>query len=72
MESIPPVDPTTPAAGTAVRWQASVTVWASAGGAWTAHAVLADATERRFQSPFELARFFAALPKRPPLDGGLR
>ena len=45
--------------GPTLSWQASVTVWATATGAWSARAVLADRSERVFDSPFELARFFA-------------
>jgi len=43
-----------------LSWEASVTVCTTAAGAWCARAVLADHSERLFDSPFELARFFAS------------
>ena len=58
-----------------VSWQATVTVWAAATGAWSARVVLAGGGEHAFHTPFELARFFArpsSAPSAPEATRGLR
>jgi hypothetical protein len=59
MDLDPRPEPTPEPSRAAPSWQASVTVWATPGGAWSARVVLADRSEHAFHTPFELARFFA-------------
>jgi hypothetical protein len=46
--------------------QLVLTVWCSRGGEFTVRALLADGTQQDFASPFELARFVAALARSLP------
>lgn len=47
--------------------QLVLTVWCSRRGEFTVRAVLADGTRQDFTSPFELARFVAALMRTHPV-----
>jgi hypothetical protein len=47
--------------------QLVLTVWCTRGGEFAVRAVLADGTRQDFASPFELARFVAALARSNPI-----
>lgn len=50
-----------------------LTVWCLAGSGWRARVISADAAEREFASPFELARYLAwPVPPIEPGPQGLR
>lgn len=69
-----PPRPAIPAPDTAGRCiRLRLTVWPAGADGWSAEAELADGSRRRFESPFELARFVADPdPGRRLSRGGLR